>query len=186
MKFTQTAIAGLFIASSDVHEDARGSLTRFYCAPSQQNAGIDARTPVQINHTLTRLQGTVRGMHFQRHPSLEAKTVRCLKGKIYDVAVDLRAGSPTFLQHVALELVGGDGKAFLIPPGCAHGFQTLEDDCELLYLHSAAYDPANEGGVLHNDPLLNIHWPLPVAATSDRDAGFAPLTADFQGLPHAM
>lgn len=186
MKFTPTAIDGLFIATSDTQGDARGSFTRLYSAPDQLAAGLGARSPVQINHSRTVEKGTVRGLHFQQHPALEAKTVRCLKGRVYDVAVDLRAGSPTFLQHVAIELAAGDNRAFLIPPGCAHGFQTLEDDCELLYLHSAAYAPQHEGGVPHNDPRLGIRWPLPVTHLSTRDQSFAPLHPDFKGLTHAM
>lgn len=186
MKFTPTAIDGVFIAQSEAKGDERGNLTRLYCADAQTRAGIGTRTPVQVNHSYTAKKGTVRGLHYQQHPALEAKTVRCLKGRIYDVAVDLRAGSPTFLKHVAVELKAGDGQALLIPAGCAHGFQTLEDDCELLYLHSAAYTPEHEGGAAYNDPKLAIEWPLPVTELSARDKAHPALTDDFKGLAHAM
>jgi dTDP-4-dehydrorhamnose 3,5-epimerase len=123
--------------------DARGSLSRLFCAQELAAAGW-AWPVVQINHTVTLHRGAVRGMHYQRAPHTEAKLVSCLRGAVWDVAVDLRAGSPTFLQHRALELSADNGTALLIPPGFAHGFQALSDGVELLYFHSAAHAPAAE------------------------------------------
>lgn len=182
MNLMPTPIDGLFVAHSNRIGDERGSFMRLYCADTFGAADIKNHAPVQINHSVTRQTGTLRGLHFQQAPALEAKIVRCLRGRVFDVAVDLRKGSKTFLQHHAIELSADNHKAFVIPPGCAHGFQTLEDDCELIYLHSAAYNPAHEAGVRYDDAQLNIRWPRPVALLSDRDAGFAPLPADFAGV----
>lgn len=186
MKFSPTPIAGLMVAESERRGDARGSFMRLYCAPSLAAAGIAGQQPVQINQSITATRGTVRGMHYQTWPALEGKIVRCLRGRILDVAVDLRAGSPTFLQHHAVELSADNNRALVIPPGFAHGFQALTDDCEMLYLHSAAYDPQHEAGLRHDDPQLGIDWPLPVSVLSDRDRGFAALTPNFSGVPHAL
>lgn len=186
MKFHATRISGLFIAESTRIGDERGHFMRLYCGPTQEEALGAFRPPVQINHSYSRERGTLRGMHFQRAPALEAKTVRCLHGRVWDVAVDLREGSPTFLQHHAVELSAESGLAFVIPEGFAHGFQTLTDDCELLYLHSTAYDKAHEGGLRHDDPALAIDWPLPVSVLSERDKSFPLLDAHFHGITHAL
>ena len=145
---------------------------------------------VQVNHSLTRVAGAVRGLHFQRPPRAEAKLVRCLKGCVLDVAVDLRAGSPTYLNWHAVELSALNRLALFVPRGFAHGFQTLTADCELLYLHDEFYSPEHEGGLRHDDPALAIAWPLPVADLSARDAahplvsaGFAPLILDTPDTP---
>lgn len=161
--------------------DHRGHLARVFCAEELAEAGWSG--PVaQANMTSTRRAGTVRGMHFQRPPHAEMKLVRCIRGEVWDVVVDLRAGSPTFLRWHA-EVLGADNlAALLIPQGCAHGFQALVDDVEMLYFHSAAHAPAYEGGLLATDPRLHIRWPLPITAISDRDAAFAPLTSTFEGI----
>ena len=182
MNVTPTPIDGLFVAHSNRIGDERGSFMRLYCAQTLGAAGIKNHIPVQINHSVTRQTGTLRGLHYQHAPALEGKIGRCIRGRIFDVAVDLRAGSKTFLQHHTIELSADNHQAFIIPPGCAHGFQTLEDDCELIYLHSAAYNPALEAGVRYNDAQLNIRWPRPVTLLSDRDAGFASLASDFTGV----
>jgi dTDP-4-dehydrorhamnose 3,5-epimerase len=136
----------------------------------------------QINHTGTRKKGTVRGMHFQYPPHAELKLVSCLRGHIWDVAVDLRAGSPTFLKWHAEELSAENGRAMLIPEGCAHGFQTLTNDVEMLYVHSAPYVTESEGGVRATDPLLAISWPMPIAEISERDANHPLLDSHFLGV----
>jgi dTDP-4-dehydrorhamnose 3,5-epimerase len=137
---------------------------------------------VQVNHSVTRRRGTIRGLHFQRPPAAEWKLIRCLRGHVFDVAVDLRAGSPTFGRwHVAL-LSADNQRQILIPPGCAHGFQTLADDSELLYQHSAAYDPDLEDGVRHDDPHLAIAWPEPATSVSPRDLGLPALDGRFEGV----
>jgi dTDP-4-dehydrorhamnose 3,5-epimerase len=181
MKFHPTPIAGLWEIETLARGDARGSLTRVYCAEA-----FDAVAPglrfVQTNHSVTRVRGTVRGLHFQRAPALESKLIRCLRGRVFDVAVDLRAGSPTFGRWHALELSEDNPRQLLIPAGCAHGFQSLADRSELLYHHSAPYTPACEDGVRHDDPRLAIAWPEAVTELSARDRGFRPIDAGFQGM----
>lgn len=178
---TETPLAGLKVVERRRLEDARGFLSRLFCADELRDAGW--RGPIaQVNHTMTRRTGTVRGMHFQRAPDAEVKLVSCLRGEVFDVALDLREGSPTFLQWHAEHLSPQNGRALLIPEGFAHGFQALSDDCELVYLHSRAYAPASEGGVNAQDSRAGIAWPLPVADRSDRDRAFAALPPTFQGL----
>lgn len=162
--------------------DARGHLCRLFCAEELEAAGWD--TPVaQINQTRTAARGTLRGMHFQRPPHAEKKLVMCLRGTVLDVAVDVRAGSPTFLHWHAVELSGDNDLGFLIPEGFAHGFQALTDDVEMLYLHSAPYAPGAEGGLNPLDPRLGLPWPLPPGEMSERDRAHPMLTPDFQGVP---
>jgi dTDP-4-dehydrorhamnose 3,5-epimerase len=161
--------------------DARGSLSRLFCAEELRVAGWEG--PVaQINHTVTARAGTLRGMHFQRPPHAEIKFVSCLRGEVFDVAVDLRTGSPTFLQWHAVRLSAENNLALLIPQGFAHGFQSLTDNVELLYCHSAAYAPAAECGLNPMDERLAIAWPLPVTEMSVRDAQHSPIGADFTGV----
>lgn len=181
MRIEPTPIAGLWLLRTLPVADARGSLTRLYCADTLQQVAPGVRF-VQTNHTLTHRRGCVRGLHVQRAPALDHKLVRCLRGAVYDVAADLRAGSPTFGQWFGIELHGD--LQLLIPPGVAHGFQTLRPGVEMLYQHSAAYAPQHEAGVRHDDPHLAICWPLAVSELSERDRshpllehGFAPLHA---------
>ena len=176
-----TPIAGLKRVRRIRLEDQRGFLARLFCADELCDVGWDA--PVaQINHTRTLKRGSVRGLHFQRSPKAEKKLVHCLRGEVWDVAVDLRRGSPTFLRWHAERLSAENGVALLIPEGFAHGFQTLADDVEMLYVHSVAYSAADEGGVHPSDARLAIDWPLPIEQLSLRDDGHAPLAPDFQGL----
>jgi len=136
----------------------------------------------QINRTLTAHRGTVRGMHYQTPPHAEAKLVSCLRGTVFDVAVDVRRGSPTFLHWHAQRLSADNHHSLLIPPGFAHGFQTLEDNCELLYLHTAAYAAQAEAALNARDPRLDISWPAPINVQSPRDAAHPLLAGDFQGV----
>lgn len=181
MKFHATPIQGLWEIETLPRGDARGSLTRLYCAEE-----FDAVHPglrfVQVNHSVTGRRGTVRGLHFQRAPALEAKLVRCLRGHVFDVVVDLRVGSKTFARWHAVELSADNQREVLIPPGCAHGFQTLAEHSELLYQHSAAYVPQCEDGVRHDDPRLAIAWPEPAVDLSQRDRGLPLLGAGFEGV----
>lgn len=177
-----TPLAGLVTVQRQPLADSRGFLARMFCAQDLAPAGWT--WPVaQINHTHTARRGTVRGLHFQHPPAAEAKLVSCLRGAVWDVAVDLRAGSPTFLQWFGAELSAANHRALLIPPGFAHGFQALADDCEMLYLHSTPHAPASEGGLDALDPRLAIAWPLPVAERSPRDAEHPLLAPGFTGLP---
>lgn len=161
--------------------DSRGYLERMFCVGELKDVFGDRRV-VQINHTLTQTQGTVRGMHFQHAPHAEMKFVSCLRGSVFDVAVDLRKGSPTFLQWHAELLSADNHKTLAIPEGFAHGFQTLSDDCEMLYLHTAAYVPEAEAGLNPKDARLAIAWPLPIAEISPRDAVHALIADDFEGV----
>ena len=161
--------------------DNRGFLARLFCTEELASAGW-ANPIAQINHTYTAKQGTVRGMHFQRPPHTEMKLVSCIRGEVWDVAVDLRVSSPTFLQWHAEQRSAENGCALLIPEGFAHGFQALTDDVELLYCHSEAYAANAEGGLNPTDPRLEIAWPLAIAELSARDAGHALITSDFKGV----
>jgi dTDP-4-dehydrorhamnose 3,5-epimerase len=160
--------------------DARGFLSRLFCA--EELASIGWRGPIaQINHTYTAQRGTCRGMHFQRGPHTETKLVTCLRGVVWDVAVDLRPASQTFLKWSAAELNAQTGGALLIPAGFAHGFQTLSDDVELLYCHDQFYHPESEGGLHPQDPQLKMDWPLPVIGLSPRDQSHPLMDAGFKG-----
>lgn len=161
--------------------DSRGFLSRLFCAEELATVGW-SKPVAQINHTFTQKTGTVRGMHYQKPPYTEMKFVSCLRGAIWDVAVDLRTGSPTYLQWHAEALSADNHRALLIPEGFAHGFQTLSDDCELLYLHSAVYMPQAEAGLNPKDPMLSIPWPRAITELSARDAEHPILDQQFKGL----
>lgn len=161
--------------------DSRGFLSRLFCRDELATAGWE--NPIaQINHTLTNCQGAVRGMHYQLPPYAEMKLVSCLAGEVWDVAVDLRANSPTFLQWHAEHLSSDNGCALLIPQGFAHGFQVLSEGAQLLYCHSAAYAPKAEAGLSPLDPRLSIAWPLPISELSQRDAMHPLITTSFTGV----
>lgn len=174
-------LAGLKRVQRQRLGDNRGFLARLFCAEELAAAGW-TKPIAQINHTYTAKQGTLRGMHFQRPPHAEMKLVSCVRGEVWDVAVDLRVGSPTYLHWHAERLSVENGCALLIPEGFAHGFQVLTDDVELLYCHSAAYAAHAEGGLNPTDPRLGIRWPLAIAELSARDAGHALITAGFEGV----
>lgn len=178
---TDLSLAGLKRIERQRLGDNRGFLSRIFCA--QELAAAGWHKPIaQINHTHTAQRGTVRGMHYQQPPHTEMKLVTCIQGEVWDVAVDLRAGSPTFLHWQAELLSAANHCALLIPEGFAHGFQVLEAESELLYLHTAFYTPAAEGGLRHDDPKLAIKWPLAVADLSGRDARHPLIDSNFQGL----
>lgn len=174
-------LEGLQLLRHRSHQDARGRFSRLFCEGSLELADCPFHVR-QINLSVTRERGTVRGLHFQYPPHGESKLITCLRGRIWDVAVDLRRGSPTFLHWHAEWLEEGDGQSLLIPPGFAHGFQAASDCVELLYLHSVDYSPAHEGGLSVNDPRLAIDWPMPVGNLSPRDAGHPWLQDSFQGV----
>ncbi|WP_288391934.1 dTDP-4-dehydrorhamnose 3,5-epimerase family protein [uncultured Herbaspirillum sp.] len=181
LQIMPTGIDGAVLISSRRRGDARGSFARWFCeeelAPVLGTSHI-----VQINHSFTEEVGSVRGMHFQYAPMAEKKLIRCLAGRVFDVVLDLRAGSPTFLQWRGVELAAGDDRALLIPEGCAHGFQVLQGGAALLYLHTAPYAPHAEGGVRHDDPRVAIAWPLPPCNLSPRDLQHPLLAPDFDGI----
>ncbi len=176
-----TPIVGLYVVETSSFSDHRGSFTRLFCE-RELSAAIGERKIVQINQSVTTRIGAIRGMHFQYPPATEMKIVRCLKGRVFDVAVDLRADSPTFLHWFAIELSGENKKMMVIPEGFAHGFQTLEEHCEMLYLHTCFYQPDAEGGVRFDDPALRIEWPLPPQDISARDACHNLISKNFEGI----
>ncbi len=178
-----TPFSGLKVLQRKPIGDSRGYLERLFC--SEELQALDSYKHIaQINRTLTASRGTVRGMHFQRPPHAETKFVSCLRGEVFDVAVDLRHNSPTFLHWHAEVLSADNHKTFVIPEGFAHGFQTLTDDCEMLYFHTTAYQPGAEAGLNAQDPQLAIAWPLLVAGLSPRDATHPFLGNDFtSGAP---
>jgi len=178
---TDLPLAGLKRVARQRLGDDRGFLARLFCAEELRDAGWHEAV-AQVNHTMTARKGTVRGMHFQRPPHAEMKLVSCVRGEVFDVAVDLRHGSLTFLRWHAEHLSADNNRALLIPQGFAHGFQALTDDAELIYCHSAAYDAASEGGLNPRDPRLAIAWPLPITEMSARDAQVAMLDAAFTGM----
>lgn len=182
LTLTPLALTGLTRVERERLSDERGFLSRLFCAKELGAAGW-SQPIAQINHTQTAQRGTVRGLHYQRAPQREAKLVTCLRGEVWDVVVDLRSGSPTFLQWHAEHLSADNGRALLIPAGFAHGFQTLKNDTELLYCHSAAYAPSQEAAINVHDPRLAIPWPLPVMYLSARDAAHAMLPPAFEGVP---
>jgi dTDP-4-dehydrorhamnose 3,5-epimerase len=179
--FIPTPLAGLMLVQRKAMEDHRGFLSRFYCVEEFGGAGFGKHI-AQMNHSFTRKKGAVRGLHFQYPPHAETKLVSCLRGKIFDMAVDLRHDSPTFLQWHGEILSAENRKSLLIPEGYAHGFQTLAEDCELIYLHTAAYYPEAEGALNVADPRLNIAWPLPIDDLSERDRNHPFVSSDFQGI----
>lgn len=176
-----TPIMGLKVIERKPIGDQRGFLSRIFCADQLKSAGW-VRPIAQINQTVTKKRGTVRGMHFQSMPHAEMKLVSCLQGEIWDVAVDLRKNSPSFLRWHAEKLSAENCRALLIPEGFAHGFQTLTGDCELLYLHSAPYVREAEAGIRPNDPCLDISWPLKISEISTRDSEHPLLNDQFTGI----
>jgi dTDP-4-dehydrorhamnose 3,5-epimerase len=181
MKITSTNIDGVAVVENNPFTDHRGSLTRLFCGHELANI-VGDRHIAQINRSRTIAVGAVRGLHYQRSPHAEMKLVLCSKGKVWDVAVDLRRGSGTFLQWHAVELSHGNCRMLVIPEGCAHGFQVLDPDSELLYMHTASYDSASEGGIQPSDPVLGISWPLPIVDLSQRDKTHPLLSRNFGGL----
>ena len=181
MKFITTHIKDLYIIELEPFTDNRGMFSRIYCKNELKEIG-HTKEIVNINHSLTKKKGALRGLHFQYPPKAEIKIVKCIKGSIYDVAIDLRKNSPSFLNWFAEILSSKNMKMLYIPEGFAHGFQTLEDNCELIYFHSEFYSPEYEGGINYKDPQINIKWPLDIMDISKRDQNFDYITNRFEGL----
>lgn len=181
MNLIETPLRDVFVVRTTPVEDARGRFVRVFCDQELARVRDDWRL-AQINLSTTRSRGTLRGMHLQLAPHAETKLIRCVRGRVFDVVVDLRARSPTFLQWHGVELAEDGADQFLIPEGFAHGFQALTDDVQLLYLHTRAWNRDAERGVRHDDPRLAIRWPLPVTQVSERDRNFPLLEPNFAGL----
>ncbi len=168
MQFTPTALEGAMIVDLQRLEDERGFFARSFCRREFDQLGMNSDV-VQANVSFNVNKGTLRGMHYQVAPAPETKLVRCTRGSIVDVIVDMRESSPTYRQHIAVELTADNHRALFVPANFAHGFQTLEDNSEVMYLVSGFYTPACERGLRFNDPALNIQWPVPVEHMSDKD-----------------
>ena len=177
----KTKIRGVSVLKRLPLKDSRGFFERLYCT-RELSLLLNGKSIVQINYTMTKRSGTVRGVHFQHNPFAEIKVVNCIKGKAWDIALDLRKGSPTFLQYHAEILSDDNHKTLVIPEGVAHGFQTLSDDCEMIYFHTKEYNSEAEGALNAKDPQLNIQWPLNIADISDRDRSHAMINESFEGV----
>lgn len=181
MKFSKTPLSNVYEINPEPFRDDRGSFTRAFCKNEFAEIGF-TKEIVQINHSLTLQKGTVRGLHFQAPPACEIKIIRCTQGLVFDVVVDIRAGSPTFLQWYGLEVSHDNMKMIYIPEGFAHGFQALTDNVELIYHHSEFYNPEYENGLRFDDPAISIKWPLPISCISKKDQGYAVINKNFKGL----
>ncbi len=183
MLFKATPLAGAFVVELEMRSDDRGFFARAFCAREFEEQGLKPAV-AQCNIAFNYKRGTLRGMHYQLAPAAETKLVRCFRGAIYDVIVDLRPDSPTYLQHFGIELSADNRLALYIPEMFAHGYLTLTDECELMYQVSEFYTPGYEAGVRYDDPTFNIQWPIPVEVISDKDltwAAFKPETREGTG-----
>jgi dTDP-4-dehydrorhamnose 3,5-epimerase len=169
--FRETELPGAFVIEVQKYEDERGFFARSWCQKEFEARGLNPRT-VQCNVSFNKLKGTLRGMHYQVAPRAEAKLVRCTRGAIYDVIIDLRRESPTYKQYVSEVLSSNNYKALFIPEGFAHGFQTLEDNSEVFYQMSEFYSPEHQRGLRYNDPAFRISWPIEATVISDRDRNY--------------
>jgi dTDP-4-dehydrorhamnose 3,5-epimerase len=181
MIFTETSLKNSFIIDIKPFEDDRGWFVRTFCKNEFSKIN-HTKDWVQLNHSFTTKKGTIRGMHYQLPPFSEIKLVRCVAGVVFDVIIDIRKNSPTFLQWVGVELSAENRKMIYIPEGFAHGFQTLTDNCELIYHHSEFYRPNTESGLIYNDGALEIKWKLPLTEISDRDKNHNFINSNFEGL----
>ena len=181
MIFNVTPLARAWLIDLEPLSDERGWFARYYCKNEFEQIG-HTKEWVQMNHSVSYEQGTIRGLHFQHPPYGEIKMVRCIAGAVFDVIVDLRRDSPTFLQWFGAELSAANRRMMYIPEGFAHGFQTLEANAGLLYHHTEFYTPGAEGGYRYDDPAFSISWPLPVTVVSDRDHAHPPIDKNFKGI----
>ena len=185
LTITKTPIEGLYVVETDAFLDHRGAFARWFCEGELAEI-IGKRHIKNVNFSRTVKKGSIRGMHFQKPPKAEMKMVRCIRGKILDTVVDIRKGSPTFLQHYSVELSAENMKLFVIPEGFAHGFQSLEDNSEIMYLVTEFYSPEEEAGLRFSDPALHIEWPLEITDTSAKDAAHPLVTPEFEGFDVSM
>lgn len=181
MKLHPTSLSGLSVIETIPVDDVRGRFVRVFCEDELAVLRPGLHFP-QINLSTSFARGTVRGMHFQRPPAAEAKLIRCLRGRVFDVAVDVRAGSPTFMQWQGIELDADSHRQIFIPEGFAHGFQALTDDVQLLYLHTSRWSSEHETTLRHDDPALAITWPLRVTQVSAKDRRAPLLDGAFTGV----
>ena len=181
LNIINTEFKDLYIVYPNIHEDIRGTFSRLFCE-EELNDIMDGSHIKQINYSNTKKKGSIRGLHYQYPPNIETKIVQCIKGKILDIIVDLRKDSNTFLKTFTIELSEHNHKMLIIPKGFAHGFQTLEDNCTLLYFHTELYSPNNEGAINIKDPAINLKLPLNITDISNRDIQHPCITKDFKGI----
>jgi dTDP-4-dehydrorhamnose 3,5-epimerase len=181
MIFTETPLKGAYLVKPEPYIDDRGLFARTFC--KNEFAELNHKKEfVQFNHSRTLKKGTIRGMHYQFPPYTEIKLIRCIRGRVFDAIIDIRQGSATFLQHFAVELSELNMLSLYIPEGFAHGFQTLEDNTELIYHHTAYYVPGHEAGIRYNDPRIGIKWPLPVSEITEKDQTHLLIDKSFKGI----
>jgi dTDP-4-dehydrorhamnose 3,5-epimerase len=180
MRFTETGLVGARVIDPDPHEDDRGRFLRAWCAREFADHGVDF-LPVQANMGLSVRKGTVRGMHFQEAPALEAKLVRCTRGAIFDVVLDLRPESQSYGKWYGVELSAANARMLYVPEGCAHGYQTLEEFTEMHYMTSGVYTPGAARGVRFDDPAFGIEWPLAASVVSEQDRNWPLVTIGNKG-----
>ena len=181
MDIIDLELSGLKLVNFDSFVDNRGAFTRIFCHDVLSEV-LELRKVVQINHSMTVDKGAIRGMHYQVPPFWEMKFVQCIRGSVFDVVIDLRGNSSTFLEWHGEELKASDKKMIIIPEGFAHGFQTLETNSEMLYYHTEFYNPSCEDGIAYDDPRVNIKWPIEVKVVSSRDKSFNKLKPEFSGV----
>jgi dTDP-4-dehydrorhamnose 3,5-epimerase len=181
MKLNKTKIKGLYIAELEPIKDSRGFFARAYCDKTLEKIDI-TKSIKQINHSSTSKIGAIRGMHYQNSPYAETKMVRCIVGEVFDVVIDLRKDSDTFLQWHGEYLNSENFKMIIIPEGCAHGFQVIKSNSEMLYFHTEIYVQKSESGVLFNDEKIGIKWPLKITDISERDLKHKVITEEFKGI----
>ena len=181
MTFLETDLKGSYIIDLKLLNDDRGSFARTFCKEQFRQIG-HTKEFVQCNQSWNKITGTVRGMHFQIAPYKEIKLVRCVRGSVFDVIIDLRKDSQTFLMYFGIELNEHNKRAMYIPVGFAHGFQTLTDNTELIYMHSEYFNQEADIGLNYADPVLNIKWPLPISSISEKDRKYPFIDSTFKGL----
>lgn len=181
MRLNPLPLAGAYLIEDEPFADHRGRFARIFCAEELAATGLK-KPIVQANLSQTNQIGSVRGMHFQFPPHAETKIIRCLQGAVFDVIVDLRKDSDTFLKWHGKKLTPDNGRAMFVPEGFAHGFQVLEENAQLLYMHTEFYTPKSEGGVRIDDPAIGIEWPLPPKDISDRDLNHPLIDKNFPGI----
>jgi dTDP-4-dehydrorhamnose 3,5-epimerase len=172
MKFVSTKLTGSYLIYPEKREDNRGFFARIFCVNEFEKRGIESKV-VQTNISRTLKKGTMRGMHYQKSPHEETKLIRCTRGSVYDVIIDIRPNSPSYKQWFGTELSAENHTMLFVPRGFVHGFITLEDDCEMIYEVSEFYTPGSEGGIRYNDPVFGIKWPVEIADISAKDASYS-------------
>jgi len=181
MQFINLPLEDAYSIEFDLYKDNRGSFSRIFCSKELKEI-MKSDNVEQVNISNNYKKGLIRGLHYQKEPMSEKKIIKCIKGKVYDVIVDLRTNSSTFLKWYGFELNENENKALIIPNGCAHGFQVLEDNSQLLYFHTNFYSPDHDAGVHYKDPKIKIDWPLSVSEISKKDQEFKFLNENFKGV----